>query len=54
MEKLLGDHTEFKRVNFNRKQKVNQELRHMLDMVNTIKACLDNLSVNNCLSKVDN
>ena len=47
MEKLLGDHTEFKKVNFNQKQKVNQELRHMLDMVNTIKASLDNLLVNN-------
>ena len=41
MEELLAD--KFVKVEFNKKHKVNQELRHLLDLEGNIKTCLDNL-----------
>ena len=43
MEELLADTSKFVKVEFNKKHKVNQELRHLLDLEGNIKTCLDNL-----------
>ena len=43
MEQLLADTSKFVKVEFNKKHKVNQELRHLLDLEGNTKTCLDNL-----------
>ena len=43
MEELLADTSKFVKVEFNKKHKVNQELRHLLDLEGSTKTCLDNL-----------
>ena len=53
MEKLLGDTSEFIKVAFNPKLKVNNEVRHLRDVESNIKLCLDDLLKNNYLSKKD-
>ena len=53
MEELLSDKSNFVKVNFNPKHKVNRELRHLLDMESTIKSCLDDLFNNKYLSQED-
>ena len=53
MEKLLSDHNKFVKINFNPKHKVNQDIRHLLDMEFEIKSCLDDLYSHNYLSKDD-
>ena len=49
----MSDSTKFKKVNFNPKHKVNKELRHVLDMEEAIKHCLDDLLHRNYLSEED-
>ena len=53
MEKILSDTNKFLKVTFNPKQKVNKEIRHLLDIGSSIKNCLDDLFNNNYLSKED-
>ena len=53
MEELLSDTSKFSKINFNPKHKVNKELRHILDMEEAIKLCLDDLLESNYLSKKD-
>ena len=53
MEDLLSDTTKFVKVGFNPKHKVNKELRHILDMEEAIKSCMDDLLDNNYLSEED-
>ena len=53
MEELLSDTSKFAKVSFNPKHEVNKELRHILDMEEAIKNCLDNLLQNNYLSEDD-
>ena len=43
MEELLADTSKFIRIEFNKKHKVNQEIRHLLDLEAPIKDCLDDL-----------
>ena len=43
MKELLTDTSKFVKVEFNKKHKVNQELRHLLDLEGNIKTCMDNL-----------
>ena len=52
-EKLLSDRNEFVKIDFNPKHKVNQGIRHLLDMEFETKSCLDDLCNYNCLSKDD-
>ena len=53
METLLSDTSKFSKVSFNPKHKVNKELRHILDMEEAIKHCLDDLLHRNYLSEED-
>ena len=53
MEEILSDTTKFVKVQFNPKHKVNKEIRHILDMEDSIKSCLDELFENNYLSQED-
>ena len=53
MEDLLSDTSKFAKVGFNPKHKVNKELRHIIDMEETIKNVLDDLLQNNYLSEDD-
>ena len=53
MEELLSDTSKFVIVQFNPKHKVNKEIRHILDMEDSIKKCLDDLLENNYLSQED-
>ena len=53
MEELLSDTSKFVRVQFNPKHSVNKEIRHILDMEENIKNCLDDLLKNNYLSEED-
>ena len=53
MEKLLNDHNKFVKIDFNPKHKVNQDIRHLLDMEFEIKSCLDDLYNHNYLSQDD-
>ena len=53
MEKLLSDRSKFVKIEFNPKHKVNQDIRHLLDMEFEIKSCLDYLYNHNHLSKDD-
>ena len=53
METLLSDTTKFVKIEFNPKHKVNKEIRHLLDMEENIKSCLDNLIDNGYLSDDD-
>ena len=53
MEELLSDTSKFVKVQFNPKHKVNKEIRHILDMEDSIKKCLDDLLENNYLSQED-
>ena len=39
---LWANNSKFVKVEFNKKHKVNQELRHLLDLEGNIKTCLDN------------
>ena len=51
MEELLRDRSKFVKIEFNSKQTVNQDVRHLLDMELEIKSCLDDLLNKNYLSK---
>ena len=53
MEKLLSDRSNIAKIKFNPKHKVNQNIRHLLDMEFEIKSCLDDLCKHNYLSKGD-
>ena len=53
MEELLSDTSKFVKVQFNPKHKVNKEIRHILDMEENIKKCLDDLLEDNYLSPED-
>ena len=53
MEELLSDSNKFVKVELNPKHKVNKEIRHILDMEDAIKNCLDNLRQNDYLSEED-
>ena len=53
MEELLSDTSKFQSITFNPKHKVNKEVRHLVDMENTIKACLDDLLQKQYLSADD-
>ena len=53
MEELLSDTSKFTKVSFNPKHKVNKELRHIIDMEETIKHVLDDLLQNEYLSEED-
>ena len=53
MENLLSDTTKFVKIEFNPKHKVNKEIRHLLDMEENIKSCLDNLIDDGYLSDDD-
>ena len=53
MEKLLSDHSKFAKIDVNPKHKVNQDIRHSLDMEPEIKSRLDDLYNHNYLSKDD-
>ena len=53
MEELLAETSKFVKVEFNKKHKVNQELRHLLDLEGNIKTCLDNLLEKHYISKED-
>ena len=53
MEELLADTSKFVKVEFNKKHKVNQELRHFLDLAGNMKTCLDNLIEKQYISKED-
>ena len=53
MEKLISDASKFAQTDFNPKHKVNQNIRHFLDMEFEIKCCLDDLYNHNYLSKDD-
>ena len=53
MEKLLSHRSKFFKIDFNRKHKVNQDIRHLLDMEFEIKSCLDDIYYHNYLSKDD-
>ena len=44
MEKLISDSSKFAKIDFNPKHKVNQDIRHLLDMEFEIKSCLDDLT----------
>ena len=51
MEKLLSDRNKFVKIDFNSKHKVNQDIRHLLDIEFELKFCLDDLYNHNYLSK---
>ena len=53
MEKLLSDRGKFVKIDLTPKHKVNQDIRHLLDMEFEIKSCLGNLYSYNYLSKDD-
>ena len=53
MEEFLAKTSKFVKVEFNEKHKVNQELRHLLDLEGNIKTCLDNLLEKHYISKED-
>ena len=53
MEELLSDTSKFTKVSFNPKHKVNKELRHIIDMEETIKHVLDDLLQSGYLSEED-
>ena len=53
MEELLADTSKFVKVEFNKKHKLNQELRHLLDLQGNIKTCLDNLLEKQYISRED-
>ena len=50
MEKIPSDTNKFLKVPFSPKHKGNKELRHLLDIVSSLKNCLDDLLNNNHLS----
>ena len=52
-EKLLSDRNKFVKIDFNPKHKVNQDIRHLLDMEFEIRSCLDDLYNHIYLSKDD-
>ena len=52
-EELLSDTSKFVQVQFNPKHSVNKEIRHILDMEENIKTCLDDLLQNHYLSEED-
>ena len=54
MDKLLSHRSKFFKIDFNQKHKVNQDIRHFLDMEFEIKPCLDDIYNHNYLSKDDN
>ena len=51
LEEFLSDRSEFMKVDFNSKYKVNHEIRYLLDMEKKIKSCLDDLQNSNYLSE---
>ena len=53
MEELLADTSKFVKVEFYKKHKLNQELRHLLDLQGNIKTCLDNLLEKQYISRED-
>ena len=53
MEEVLSDTSKFVKVQFDPKHKVNKDMRHVLDMEDSIKQCLDDLLENNYLSQDD-
>ena len=53
MGKILPDTNKFLKVTFNPTHKVNEEIRHLLDIKSSIKNCLDDLLNKNYLSKED-
>ena len=53
MEELLADTSKFAKVEFNKKHKVNQELRHVLDLEGNIKICLNKPLEKQYISKED-
>ena len=53
MEDLLSDTSKFQKISFNPKHKVNKELRHIIDMEDAIKKCLDDLLEHKYLSEED-
>ena len=53
MEELLADTSKFVKVEFNKKHKVNQKLRHLLDLEGSIKTCLNNLLEKQYISRED-
>ena len=53
MEELLNDRSNFMKVQFSSKDKVNHEIRHLLDMEKEIKSCFDDLQNSNYLSEND-
>ena len=53
MEKLLSDRSKLVQTDFNPKHKVNQDIRHLLEMEFEIKSRLDDLYNHNCLPRDD-
>ena len=54
MDKLLSHRSKFLKIDFHQKHKVNQDIRHFLDMEFEIKSCLGDIYNHNYLSKDDN
>ena len=50
---MISDRNKFVKIDFNPKHKVNQDIRHLLDMEFEMKSCLDDLYNHNYLSKDD-
>ena len=53
MEKLLSDHSKFFKIDFNPKYKINQHIKHLLDIKFEIRSRLDDLYDHIYLSKND-
>ena len=53
MKELVTDTSKFVKVEFNKKHKVNQELRHVLDLEGNIKTCLANFLEKQYISRED-
>ena len=51
IEVLLKDTSKFRKIVFNRKHKVNQQIRYLLDLELPIKNCLDDLLKNDKITK---
>ena len=45
MEKVLSDRGKFVKIDLTPKHKVNQDIRHLLDMEFEIKSCLGNFTI---------
>ena len=51
MEELLADTSKLIKIEFNKKHKVNQSIRHLLDLKASVKDCFDDLLKGNKLQK---